>query len=449
MALGLLTLTAGIMIVILFYAEHLANQSYDRILSASAFTILDKMSNSPEGPVIDIPYSSFQILSQAKNDRITYRITDSTNKTLTGNKRLRPPKGYLPSTTPIFFTRELNGEKFRFIIQAKYLSGSGPPTWITVQLGQTTIARTAFIHKLEASAGTLILLTMIIGLALVWIGINQALKPLVGVEHQLSRRSPMDFSPLKQSQPREIASLVRSINLLIQRHKNSLDRTQNFIADTAHQTRTLLAVLSGTLERAQRHKSPTKTNELIQNSQDHLKRLIHVTNQLLSHAMIIHRAEQFKLGRFVYIDLIREIISEIIPDYTPHNVVFEFEISQHLDNKEEIFCDPITLREAIRNIIDNSIRHSTKHPKIQISVTKNTSDISLRITDNGPGIPSNIKADILERFSLNSQRTGAGSLGMAIIKSTASQHNGSFTIENLPGHGARATLSIPEARKRD
>ena len=446
MAFGLLTLTAGIMLAILTYAESTANRTYDRILSASAFTILDNISNSPQGPQIDIPYSSFQILSQAKHDRVVYRISKSIDKTLTGDDKLRTPRGYVPSTTPLFFTSEVNEEEMRFIIQAKYLSGSGSPTWIILQLGQTTIARTAFTHQLEASAGTLLFLIMITGLVLVWVGINQALKPLIGVEQQLLNRSPVDFSPLQQSPPREIASLIRSINKLIERHKNSLDRSQSFIADTAHQTRTLLAVLSGSLERAYQRKSLSDTKKLIQHSQDHLNSLVRLTNQLLSHAMIIHRSDKIELGNFLFIDLISEIISEIIPDYIPNNVSFNFIVLPSIDRTEEISSDPITLREAIRNIIDNSARHSLGNTEITITVGKNSGILEIGIVDNGPGLPDRVKSTIMERFSFSSHGSGLGSLGMSIIKSAADQHGGSFSIENMEGRGAKATLSIPVAR---
>ena len=83
--------------------------------------------------------------------------------------------------------------------------------------------------------------------------------------------------------------------------------------------------------------------------------------------------------------------------------------------------DPISLREAIRNIIENAVHHGAK-TKISIGVEVKESLVVLEIGDDGPGIPARLWPDVTKRFfRATSDGVGSG-LGLAIAADVARSH---------------------------
>src|SRR3546814_10685267 len=82
-----------------------------------------------------------------------------------------------------------------------------------------------------------------LALALAWIGVTLALRPLVQVGLDLRLRRPTDLHPVATPAPHEIQLLVESLNRFMQRLRANMDTMQSFIAEAAHQIRTPLASL--------------------------------------------------------------------------------------------------------------------------------------------------------------------------------------------------------------
>ncbi|MBO6805810.1 sensor histidine kinase [Thalassospira sp.] len=440
MAVGFAIILVSIAIGIWSYARDAANHSYDRLLSGAAFAILERTLVTPTGPSVEIPYSALELIGLAESDRVFYRIFTANGETLTGSENLPLPEHYKPTDQPVFFDTHYSGEDVRFLLQGRFLAGAGYGDWVVVQIGQTRIARDAFAREMMINAIALLLLVTVIGLGFVWFGINRALSPLIGIERQLRHREPTDFSPIVITPPREVASLTRSINGLILRHKKSLDNAQAFIADVAHQTRTSLGALQGLLESASRQADVKQQQVRIAQAEEQTERTIRLTNQLLSHAMIIHRADNKPLERKVFIDVVRTVFAEIIRDYLKYDT--DFSIDSELDGDEETFVmlDEIGIREALRNLVDNTIKHGKAPYKIGILVRKTGGNCLLIVDDNGPGINEQMYATVLERFS--SMSSGSG-LGLSIVSAVADRHHAELRLGQSPEGGLRVEMVFP------
>lgn len=437
MAVGFAIILVSIAIGIWSYARNAANHSYDRLLSGAAFAILERTLVTPNGPGVEIPYSALEMIGLAESDRVFYRIFTAGGETLTGADNLPLPDGYQPTDEPVFFDTDHSGEVVRFLLQGRFLAGTGYGDWVVVQIGQTRIARHEFAQEMMINAIALLLLVTMIGLGFVWFGINRALAPLIGIEKQLRHRQPTDFSPILITPPREVASLTRSINGLILRHKKSLDNAQAFIADVAHQTRTSLGALYGLLESASRQSNVRDTQSRLKQAEEQAERTIRLTNQLLSHAMIIHRADNTPLERKAFIEVIRAAFGDIIRDYLKYDADFSFESEPDPDVPTFVMIDEVGIREALRNLIDNAIKYGREPYKIDILVRKTGDRCHLIIEDNGPGIEAAKHACVLERFS--SLGSGSG-LGLAIVKAVADSHNAELHLETSAQGGLRVAL---------
>jgi len=80
------------------------------------------------------------------------------------------------------------------------------------------------------------------------------------------------------------------------------------------------------------------------------------------------------------------------------------------------------------------------------AVRKDDSTIELRVTDNGPGIPEEVRQTFFDPFVTSGKRRGIG-LGMAVVRSIVEAHGGSITFETESGEGTRFIISLPLAGK--
>jgi len=95
-------------------------------------------------------------------------------------------------------------------------------------------------------------------------------------------------------------------------------------------------------------------------------------------------------------------------------------------------------------LIGNSLKFTPKGGTIDLSARKQETHVEISVTDNGPGIPEQAKAQIFERFSqlkINDRR-GLG-LGLFIAKWIVEAHKGRIWVTSEVGKGSRFSFTIP------
>lgn len=105
------------------------------------------------------------------------------------------------------------------------------------------------------------------------------------------------------------------------------------------------------------------------------------------------------------------------------------------------------LRQALVNVIDNSIKYGYPEGMINFSILEVKEIITVEISDNGPGIPEADLPYVFERFyRVDKSRTrisGGTGLGLAIVKHILEAHGASYAIESEPGRGTTFRFSLP------
>jgi len=112
------------------------------------------------------------------------------------------------------------------------------------------------------------------------------------------------------------------------------------------------------------------------------------------------------------------------------------------DKKIEINAVKDELRRVLVNLMKNSVEASgEKKASIQISLEKNSKDVSIRIKDNGSGIHADDQEKVfVPKFSTKSSGTG---LGLAISKKIVEAHGGDIWFESQPGKGTTFFVNLP------
>ena len=102
------------------------------------------------------------------------------------------------------------------------------------------------------------------------------------------------------------------------------------------------------------------------------------------------------------------------------------------------------LRRAIRNLIDNALRYGKS---ARVSVVQEGTRVTILIEDEGPGIPAQQIAAMLEPFQRGegsrNRKTGGAGLGLTLARAIAAQHGGELSLANRPEGGLRAEIRLP------
>ncbi|GAA3080714.1 HAMP domain-containing sensor histidine kinase [Rhizobium viscosum] len=109
-------------------------------------------------------------------------------------------------------------------------------------------------------------------------------------------------------------------------------------------------------------------------------------------------------------------------------------------------CKPHALKRAIANLIDNGTKFAG-HVDVELLV-KPDRTVSIRVTDDGPGIPAEFQANVLEPFyKLDSARNDRGGfgLGLSIVQDIVQAHSGTLTLANATPHGLIVEINLPPA----
>jgi signal transduction histidine kinase len=106
------------------------------------------------------------------------------------------------------------------------------------------------------------------------------------------------------------------------------------------------------------------------------------------------------------------------------------------------------IRTVLRNLLENAIKYSLPDSgPVEISVSQDPETVTVRVTDDGPGIPEADLANLFEPFfrvdRSRSKKSGGYGLGLSICKRILEAHGSAITAGNNPGRGATFTLTFP------
>ncbi|WP_281233580.1 sensor histidine kinase [Flavobacterium gelatinilyticum] len=243
----------------------------------------------------------------------------------------------------------------------------------------------------------------------------------------------------------ELFVLSTTINNLLNRIEDAIEREKQFTSDASHELRTPLTVIKGTLEVLIRKPRDNKEYEEKINycisEVDHLNSLV---DQLLLMARFENQKQNINKESIYLNATILDVLtlnSERIND-KKMNLIF--------DAKEEftIFSDNYLVVTILRNIISNAIKYSNDNSEVLISLKRENQKISCTITDKGIGIEKEDLTSILNPFfrsnALDHSDIKGNGLGLFIVKRMTDLLQIDFKIESEIGVGTKVSLVFDE-----
>jgi signal transduction histidine kinase len=216
-----------------------------------------------------------------------------------------------------------------------------------------------------------------------------------------------------------------------------------FVSSVTHELKTPLAnirALAGTLVResqvsSERYKA--YPHLLIQEA-NNLGRLV---DNLLAYARITDVTETYSFEAMAAAELVDEALKSFQPQLLEGGVSIPVETSWELPF---VRADQRAMVLALRNLIDNAIRHVRNNGHIYVSTSRAESTVFIQVRDDGSGISATKLAAVRESIASRSfSPTDGGGLGLAIVSKIVADHGGTLTVDSELGVGTRCTIGLP------
>lgn len=291
---------------------------------------------------------------------------------------------------------------------------------------------------------------------LVWVGLAVALAtyPIVrtltrrlerlqnGVqqwgEGDLSTRVPENGEDEVAFLAKRFNQAAERVETLVHSHEALLASQKSLLANASHELRSPLTRIRMGLELMGAGTSPASKAEITRN--------INELDQLIEEILLASRldAREADLGTVESVDLIGLAAEECA------RVNAELDLPSDLKSGPadlELAVPGISklLRRAVRNLLENARRYGAG--EIRLSLSQTPSQVVIRVSDHGPGVPEDLRERIFEPFYRlpgATERDGGVGLGLALVKAIAERHGGRVSCEDGPDGGAIFVLELPK-----
>jgi signal transduction histidine kinase len=243
---------------------------------------------------------------------------------------------------------------------------------------------------------------------------------------------------------RTLEQMLRSLDAARTERETAMKKQREFVADASHELRTPLTsvlanleLLQASLEGAGKEDDRAMVDSALRSS----RRM----SRLVADLLLLARSDAGKDGRHRPCDL-AEIAGNVAAEMVPVLGDRELEIDNQHSLPVEGNADE--LHRMVLNLLDNAARHTPPGAQIGLALRKEAGDAVVEVTDDGPGIPPQLRAQIFDRFVRGDgpadTAVGPGSgLGLAIVRAVAAAHAGTVEVGESVSGGALFQVRLP------
>jgi signal transduction histidine kinase len=239
-----------------------------------------------------------------------------------------------------------------------------------------------------------------------------------------------------------LSGMLASLSAARNETEETLERQRAFVADASHELRTPLTSVLANLELLVESVDGAD-RELAQSALRSTQRMRRLVGDLL----LLARADAHRVPSRQPLDLadiVIEAASELEPAARDHSLSLDVRPTPTLGSRDD-------LQRVATNLIENAMRHTPPGTHV-IASTRALPDggAELVVADDGPGIASDVRDTLFQRFVRGAgDRGGSFGLGLAIVAAVTQAHGGTVAVDQSPHGGARFTVVLPPAEPAD
>jgi signal transduction histidine kinase len=241
----------------------------------------------------------------------------------------------------------------------------------------------------------------------------------------------------------EVANVAHAFNDMADSLQKAEQLRRNLVADVAHELRTPLSVMQGTLTAQLDGVFPLDLSETAK-LYDETRLLSRLVDDLRELAQVEAGQLQLNIGA---IDLKHVIVTTV---GAFDGVASEKHISlsdESTDRLPQVKADAERVAQVLRVLINNALRHTPRNGTITIGSATSADNVEVSVHDTGDGIASDELPYVFDRFwrgdKSRTRETGGSGLGLAIAKQIIEAQGGSIGVESMIRQGSRFWFRLP------
>jgi signal transduction histidine kinase len=272
---------------------------------------------------------------------------------------------------------------------------------------------------------------------------GRSIKPVVAITQtssRITRDNLKDRIDLPQNRD-ELYVLSKTINDLLDRIENAVEREKQFTSDASHELRTPLAVLKGTMEvLVRKPRNQAEYEEKIGFCVKEVDRLNHLVDELL----LLARFENQKLNAKYEDVYLNALILDVLALHSQDVKEKKIKVISSFDKEYYTWSDHYLIGIILSNILSNAIKYSNESGEIKIQFIEEAEVLLCRISDNGIGISEDDIGKILQPFyrsqAFNHPKVKGVGLGLSIVNRLCTLLRIDFSIESKEKVGTTVNI---------
>jgi two-component system phosphate regulon sensor histidine kinase PhoR len=246
-----------------------------------------------------------------------------------------------------------------------------------------------------------------------------------------------------------LGTFIYSIRVIQNQKKNTRIKT-DFINNMTHELKTPIATIGLACE-ALTDKNikldNSSQNRFLKTIKSENERLGKLVENVLESSVSIKASPELKLEVFNIEEVIKKAIKAIQLSYNTRNGKIK---TDFLAQNKIIEADKLHITNVIHNLLDNSLKYSSKSPLVTISTRDVIGGLIIRIKDNGIGIAKDNHKRIFEKLfrvpTGNLHNVKGFGLGLSYVKSIIDLHKGKIMVESKLGNGSTFTVNLKSSK---
>lgn len=250
----------------------------------------------------------------------------------------------------------------------------------------------------------------------------------------------------------ELREMAKALNYMSSELDNFEQNRKKFVSDVSHELKTPLATIKLICESliTTDNPAPEMIREFLGDLSDEVDRLTRLVERLLTLTKMDAGQNNAAPTPVDFVVMLNAVIRKLTPNAEAKNIVLYSDFS--VTALEPIMLDYDKIWEAVYNIVDNAVKYTPEGGYVKLGLSEKGGIITVRVEDNGPGIPDGEKEHIFERFyRLDDSRardTGGTGLGLAIAREAAVLHGGSIGVHDGEDGGSVFEITLPYVREQ-
>lgn len=288
-------------------------------------------------------------------------------------------------------------------------------------------------------------IALIFGLGVSFILARQLTNPLVRITKTANemRRGNLAVRSEVKTKTKEIEELSTSINYLAETLQDQEMLRKRLTSDMAHEIKTPLTTLKTHVE-ALLDGIWEPTEERLLSFYDEIERLTNLVDNLRNLAKLEQADSKLNKTKFNLSEELEKVIVTFEPLYSKNN----YSILSSIDKNIWVQMDKDKFKQIMHNLLSNGYKYLKPHGGIIVELKKEKENISIKVKDNGIGIPEKDIPYIFERFYRTDlsrdKNTGGSGIGLTITKSLVESHEGKISVESKEGEGSTFIVEFPK-----